>query len=383
VKSGKRVIFLPCALVLTLVFVLTPFVRISYADELTDKLQEMQQLENEIQEYKNQIESRKKTENSLINEIQKLDDQIFLAEKELAYIQAQISYVGTEIKETERQIQETEAQLAAQKSAFDSRLVSIYKSRMVSYVDVLLTSTSLSDLLSRMHYLREIASQDVVLMEEYSAARAQLVAEKETLEQRMAELSDLKVLQENKRQEAISASAQREEYLAGIQADRQRLEQALDEMERQSRELEKIIKDLQAQMGLGPKDTLSMSWPATGGWISSYYGSRMHPVLGYPRFHAGIDYAIGMGHPIKAAEDGTVILSGSNGGYGLCVIIDHGGGISTLYGHASKLLVSWGQQVKKGDTIALAGSTGVSTGPHLHFEVRIDGVPDDPLKWLP
>ena len=122
--------------------------------------------------------------------------------------------------------------------------------------------------------------------------------------------------------------------------------------------------------------------PVSGGWVSSEYGNRWHSLLGKYKFHSGIDIAVNSGTPIKAAEDGTVILSGSNGGYGLCVIIDHGGGISTLYGHASKLLVKKGDVVTRGQSIALVGSTGVSTGPHLHFEVRIKGVTDNPRNWV-
>jgi murein DD-endopeptidase MepM/ murein hydrolase activator NlpD len=105
--------------------------------------------------------------------------------------------------------------------------------------------------------------------------------------------------------------------------------------------------------------------------------------LGYDRFHSGIDYAADYNVPIKAAESGKVIFAGVNGGYGNCVIIDHGGGISTLYAHCNKLLVKVGDIVVQGQQIALVGSTGLSTGPHLHFEVRVNGETTDPLNWLP
>ena len=122
--------------------------------------------------------------------------------------------------------------------------------------------------------------------------------------------------------------------------------------------------------------------PVQGGWVSSEYGNRWHPILQYYRFHSGIDIAVDSGVPIKAAEDGTVIVAARDSGYGYYVVIDHGGGISTLYAHCSKLLVSKGDVVTRGQTIALVGSTGVSTGPHLHFEVRINGATDDPRKWV-
>ena len=124
-----------------------------------------------------------------------------------------------------------------------------------------------------------------------------------------------------------------------------------------------------------------MSFP-TAGRITSRFGSRIHPVLGYRRFHAGVDFGAPHGTRITAADSGKVIFSGWYGGYGNSVIVDHGGGLTTLYAHASRLTVSEGQSVVKGQAIAAVGSTGLSTGPHLHFEVRRNGNPVDPMGFL-
>ncbi len=124
-----------------------------------------------------------------------------------------------------------------------------------------------------------------------------------------------------------------------------------------------------------------MVWP-TGGPITSDYGWRIHPVLGYRRMHTGIDIGAGYGRAIKATDSGNVIHSGWCGGYGYTVIIDHGKGISTLYAHCSKIYVRRGQAVFKGSTVAAVGSTGMSTGPHLHFEVRVNGVPVSPWGYI-
>ncbi len=293
-----------------------------------------------------------------------------------------MSVTDSQINKTKAEVQETEEKLASQKAAFDSRLLSMYKASRISYLDMLLSSGSLSELMARMHYLKQIAVQDSSLIDEYCATREALLAKQADLEAYQTKLVGLKASQERKRAEVTSRSLEREQYLNRVQADKQKYAEALDQMQKEADALNKIIADLQAKGQKPQAHPLQMIWPISGGgWISSEYGSRYHPILGYNKWHSGIDYAANRGTPIKAAEDGTVILAGVNGGYGNCVIIDHGGGVSTLYGHADKLLVKTGQDVIKGQTIALVGSTGLSTGPHLHFEVRVNGETQDPLKW--
>lgn len=350
--------------------------------EIDLRIEELNQLQKEIDELNKQLQSKASTEKSVLAELAKLENQLALANKELSYIEVQLSVTDSQINKTRSEIQETEQKLASQKAALDARLVSMYKASRISYLDMLLSSGSLSELMARMHYLKQIAIQDIALIDEYCAAREALVAKRVELEAYQAKLMGLKASEERKRAEVVSRSREREQYLDRVQADKQKLAEALDQMEKEAEALNKIIADLQAKGQKPQAHPLKMMWPITdGGWISSYYGNRWHPVLQYYRWHSGIDYAANRGTPIKAAEDGTVILAGVNGGYGNCVIIDHGGGVSTLYGHADKLLVKTGQDVIKGQTIALVGSTGLSTGPHLHFEVRVNGETQDPLKW--
>jgi murein DD-endopeptidase MepM/ murein hydrolase activator NlpD len=178
-------------------------------------------------------------------------------------------------------------------------------------------------------------------------------------------------------------SQERAKVLARIQSERKELERALDEEEAMAKELESVIRGLQKKgagsVGSGPVG--GMIWPVRGP-ITSEFGWRVHPILKTKRYHSGLDIAVPMGTPVAAAASGRVILSGWVGGYGKTVIIDHGGGISSLYGHNSTLLVSVGQDVKAGAIISKAGSTGLSTGPHVHFEVRKNGDVVDPHSWL-
>ena len=166
-------------------------------------------------------------------------------------------------------------------------------------------------------------------------------------------------------------------------------EARLAEFEEEEKELTEFILGEQA-MALGVGVTVDLSaistegyvWP-TGGGVASGYGQRLHPVLGYYRMHSGLDIGGAMGQPIFAAKEGTVIRAGWNGGYGNTVVIDHGGGITTLYAHQSQLNASVGQYVGRGDIVGQVGSTGLSTGPHLHFEVRVNGAAIDPLPFMP
>jgi murein DD-endopeptidase MepM/ murein hydrolase activator NlpD len=382
-RRMRRVFAAAVCLILAALAVAAPLRAAMGADDLGEKEQELQELQKGIEDYRQQIQSKKKAEASVLAELERLEQQLNLSTKELNYIEARLSYMSDQVQRTRDEIATIEGKLGAQKEAFNARLTSMYKAGRVSYVDILLASGSLSEFMSRLHYLREIAAQDNALIAEYSANRSELLAKRQELESGIVELASLKESEQQKRADVTSGSQERERYLARVQADRQQLEQALDEAERQSAALEKVIRDLQARSQKAQVHPLSMMWPVSGGWISSYYGNRLHPILGYYRWHSGIDYAADSGTPIKAMEDGTVILAGDNGSYGNCVIIDHGGGVSTLYGHASRILVKKGQDVLKGQTVALVGSTGLSTGPHLHFEVRVNGSTQDPLKWLP
>ncbi|HOL11630.1 MAG TPA: peptidoglycan DD-metalloendopeptidase family protein [Bacillota bacterium] len=375
--------FLVFVLLAALCLTTANYFNVAKAGILDDKFEELERIQREIEQYQKEIDSKRRSETSVLKELEKLEMELALSEKELEYILARIDYLNGRISETKREIEDMELKIAEQKELFSERLVSMYKAGQMSYLEVLLSSNSLSDFMARLYYLREIAQDDVRLIEEYQAMKVALDEKKESLEKDLEDMTWSKKQEEEKRAAVASRSNDRERYLAQLQQDREKLEEALDQMERESKALEKVIADLQAEGHQREKPGgLSMIRPVSGGWVSSEYGNRWHPILGKYKWHSGIDIAVNSGTPIKAAEDGTVILSGSNGGYGLCVIIDHGGGISTLYGHASKLLVKKGDIVTRGQTVALAGSTGVSTGPHLHFEVRIKGVTDNPRNWV-
>ncbi|HHX11058.1 MAG TPA: peptidoglycan DD-metalloendopeptidase family protein [Firmicutes bacterium] len=380
-RRGKTAYyFCMFALVMALVMHALPVARAGVLDE---KFAELEQMQKQIEETRKQIEAKRRSENSVLKELEQIELELELAQRELDYLMARMQYLSDRIAETEAEIAEVEKKTEQKKDLFCDRLVCMYKAGRISYLEVLLDSKSVSEFMARLYYLREIAQDDARLIEEFKVLRQELAEKKALLEQDVQALTVAKAEQEQRRAAVASRSADRERYLAQLQQDRQKLEEVLDQCERQSRALEQVIKELQAQgHQREKKEGLSMIRPVDSGWVSSEYGNRWHPLLQDYRWHGGIDIAVNSGTPIKAAEDGTVIVSTSDSGYGYYVVIDHGGGISTLYAHCSKLLVSVGDVVTRGQTVALAGSTGVSTGPHLHFEVRVNGATDDPRKWV-
>lgn len=257
----------------------------------------------------------------------------------------------------------------------------------------LLTSVDPNQAVRKQSYLRFATFADLDLADELRRLDddlRRLRSDAEVQEERAR-------IEEDRRQVILTeleADWAAQERLRAQLADRISLiESELDEMAAQEGELSALIQRKQKEIAERAaaanvpspgtaQSAQGMIWP-TQGRFSSGFGYRRHPILGYSRLHAGVDIGNSSGTPIWAAKAGTVIFSGWRGGYGNAVIVDHGGGVSTLYGHMSQRLVSEGTNVGTGETVGLMGSTGMSTGPHLHFEVRINGSPNDPLAFLP
>jgi murein DD-endopeptidase MepM/ murein hydrolase activator NlpD len=254
---------------------------------------------------------------------------------------------------------------------------------------VLLQSQNISDFLDRRRQLKLVYQADQKILGKLTQQANQIKKQKTEVEQQKNEIALIRQQLLAQKADYQGQAQSQSDLILRLNSDRLALEAAQNQLDKDSEALGTLIqqKIAEAQNKTNSRNSIIlrgtgiMAFPSDA-YASSSFGWRMHPVLGYRRFHAGLDFAASYGSTIRAADSGTVIMAGWYGGYGNAVIIDHGKGITTLYGHSSQLFVSEGQTVQRGQAIAAVGSTGLSTGPHLHFEVRKDGTPVDPANFL-
>ncbi|MBC7082329.1 MAG: hypothetical protein PWR07_1098 [Bacillota bacterium] len=398
-RTRVRLAHLLISALLVAFFALSPVVSGEPSSELSRKRDQLGDINNQMQETRRQLLTVKQKEKGVLAEIQKAEMELERTRTRLASLERQAKRLTQAVAQAERELAAAEDDLAGARKRLDrtlsllrARLRAMYMSGPADYLEVLFSSTDFADFASRFEYVEILAKHDAQCLEE---ARAEVAV----IEAKMAEVAKKKAKLQKERDDLARVQAQvkvqeaelaarvreREAILARIQKERARYEQALDELEEMSRELERAIRELQAREAKAgralPRWSGKFIMPVKGR-VSSDFGMRFHPILRKARFHSGIDIAVPSGTPVLAAADGIVIYSGWISGYGYTVIIDHGGGLSTLYGHNSSLLVKSGQSVLQGDRIARAGSTGLSTGPHVHFEVRDNGTPVNPWQWL-
>lgn len=389
----KRKIALVMAVVLAATLAVQPYD--GHAASELDKInQQIKALEREMNRQAQQKKDAEKNTQNLLNqkeatvaEINALAQQIDQAGKQLADTEKQVHETEQKLQQAGRELDEALAREQSISDQLDVRVRLMYTNGTVSYLDVLFSSTSFSDFIDRFDTLQSITTSTKTLLEEQKAVRS-------LKEQKQAEV-------QQQLQEVEALYKQRAEQLADLQAKESakealvaKLDQEIEHLEEISEEAEKELAEMADKMAKLENEKSRIETYYKGGKLgmplkakyrlSSGFGYRQHPITGKNRLHSGMDMAVAQGTPIYAAESGRVILSQWWSGYGYCIIIDHGGGLRTLYGHIKSggLLVEKGDNVKRGQKIALVGSTGQSTGPHLHFEVRKDNTPVDPAPYL-
>ncbi|HHX96287.1 MAG TPA: peptidoglycan DD-metalloendopeptidase family protein [Clostridia bacterium] len=356
----------------------------SYAGSVNIDLEEQQnQILEQITAQKNILNKKKAEEKNALLELRALNNTISKTTNTLKSTETKLSTLEREMLNLEKELRNYKKQINLNTKALEQNLRLLYEQGDVHFLEVLLDSTSISDFLTRWDLLSTLAENNKQLIKENEEQIKLVHIKQEMALQKRHSLAELKTKQDLQRKELAIASSRQQTVYNSLKSERAREEAALNELEEQSRQ---IAAEIRRQTGGDSGEYLGsgkFTWPAPGHTrITSSYGMRFHPILKVNKLHTGVDIGAPKGANIVAAENGTVMEVGNRGGYGLIVMLNHGGNLVTLYAHASKTLVKVGQEVKKGEPIAKVGSTGYSTGPHLHFEVRKNGNPVNPMPYL-
>ena len=362
-------------------FIILSFGTTGFATSVEDLTQKQNELQNQKDEATQALEGVKTNISETMEDLQELSEKIIQHEAEAEKLELEINELITDIEEKTINLEASQKNFDEQKALLEKRLIVLYEAGETSYLDVLLHSSSLSDFISNYYMMTEMARYDTELLENIEQATNLIEAEKEALETQKSKLVALQEENDKKIAMVSNMKVLKTNYMNQLTEEEKALQADIEVF---NQEMAQIESDL---INLADSDTNyaggEMAWPAPGYYtITSPFGYRVHPILGVTRFHSGVDIGVPTGGKVIAANDGIVIKTTYTSSYGNMVMIDHGGGIVTLYAHGSKIIATLGQEVKRGDVIMEAGSTGWSTGPHLHFEVRLDGEYQQPLDYI-
>ena len=350
---------------------------------LDDLQLEKSELESGIEESNAQIGFIETQLSKNVVEIAQIEQEVLDKELEIKTLEAEEANLLKYVNKAEKELEESEKKYNSRRKLLEKRIVAIYEMGQVSYLDVLLNSKSFFDLVSNYFLLEEIASADTDLLEEVKAERkynrdlksaldakkSLIVAYRDTRQRNTVALENMAILKRTK--------------IAALSEEEQELFAMVEEYQKQIADIETEIRLLAiANVGADYVGG-AMAWPVPGYTrITSPFGMRTHPITGVYKLHTGVDIGAPYGSTFIAANDGIVTYAGWNNAYGNMVIVSHGGGITTLYAHGSEILVQVGDQITQGTPVLKVGSTGYSTGPHAHFEVRINGEYVEPLDFI-
>lgn len=390
----KKTVTLVTSLLCGSIMMATPYWYQAQDEDLTNQLSNIQQqMTNEA----NKKSEAEKTIGTVYEQLHAIQRDLDTATAELKQVQAERIQLDKDITKTEAELKEAQARLQSREKVFYKRVRDIYINGRLSYLDVVVGSKDFSDFANRMEMLKRILQSDMDLINTIKTEREDIASKKAKLEEDRAKVLELEKVAQEKQNLINQKKAERQAVLERAMNDRDTAERAYNELMASSASITAMLQQRAAERAAAAAAAASQggggggaTWVRGSGQlaapvvapITSDFGWRIHPIYGTRRLHAGTDFGVDEGTPVHAADGGVVVEAGWVSGYGYTVIIDHGNGMSTLYAHNSEVAVSPGQTVSKGQVVSYSGNTGGSTGPHLHFEVRINGEPTDPMGYL-
>lgn len=369
--------------IIFILFLIITFCSIVLAENLNDLQDKKEELQEQIEQSNEEIEeiNIQLTEN--LEQINKLNEKIYGYEDEIDSLEINLSDIEKEIEDITQKLNLIQENYDIQLSVLQNRIVALYEAGDILYLDVLLNSSTISEFITNYYYIGEIAKYDNELLENIEEQKIQIENIKIALEENKSNIKEIKQSKEKTTIALENSKIIKDSYIEKLSKEEKEMQDKIDKYQKELDDIDAKILAL-TTVGLGTDYVGGeFAWPAPGyTTITSNFGMRLHPILKVYRGHSGTDIGMPMGAYIIAANDGTVIKAMYTTGYGNMIMIDHGGGVTTVYGHGSEIIAETGQTVKKGDIIMKAGSTGWSTGPHLHFEVRINGKCVNPLPFI-
>ncbi len=389
----KKTVTLVASLLCGSIMMATPYWYQAQDEDLTNQLSNIQQqMTNEA----NKKSEAEKTIGTVYEQLHAIQIELDTATAELKQVQADRIQLDKDITKTEAELKAAQERLQSREKVFYKRVRDIYINGRLSYLDVVVGSKDFSDFANRMEMLKRILQSDMDLINTIKTEREEIASKKTKLEEDRAKVLELEKVAQEKQNLINQKKAERQAVLERAMNDRDTAERAYNELMASSASITAMLQQRAAERAAAAAAASQGGGGGGATWvqgtgqlaapvvapITSDFGWRIHPIYGTRRLHAGTDFGVDEGTPVHAADGGVVVEAGWVSGYGYTVIIDHGNGMSTLYAHNSDVAVSPGQTVSKGQVVSYSGNTGGSTGPHLHFEVRINGEPTDPMGYL-
>ena len=388
----KKIISIILIVLILQYFCTFVFAENSITNEITNNVankntleEQKQEVEDKIDETTGKLEYLQTELSATMIRVQEIEDKVLAYESDVQTLGTQMENLQTSIDDATQKLAIASQSYTEKSDMLAKRLVAMYESGNISYLDVLLNSNNITDFISRYYVLEEIAEYDSILIKQVEEEKKNIETTKQKLENEQAEIKIVKAKLEQTSIVLNNMKTLQQSYVDDLTEAEKILQQQITDYKKEQAEIEEKILlansvDINIQYTGG-----EMLWPVaiSGTVITSTYGMREHPIQGVVKEHTGIDIGNApMGSPVVAAADGIVTYAGWLGGYGNCVMINHGDGVVTLYGHGNKILTELNAEVKQGDVIMEVGSTGNSTGPHLHFEVRVNGAITNPLNYV-
>lgn len=371
-------------LILLLVFLLIVPNFIKADDDLEKEKKILNNLKSTLEVFQKKLNETVSYKNTILGEIDEIESKIKDVSLKIANLEKKINDTKNKIAILENNISLTQIEIDKDKEMIGDKLFLIYKIKNELPLDIYFSSKTIGELFTRINFLNILLRSNRESLEELRKKEEALKKEKENLEKEKKNLESLLKENENLKISLLEEEKKRDNLLKTLLSKEEEYKKEIEVYKRKIEEQEEKIQEIIRRAELAKKlpEVGNIIWPVKGPIVSPF-GMRIHPVYGIWAFHSGADIDAPTGTPIKAVADGIVIYAGWLGSYGIVVFLRHGGNISTVYAHMQYFTVELNQYVKQGDIIGYVDNTGLSTGPHLHFEIRIDGKPVDPQKWLP